>query len=326
MLLVGTRSSRLALRQTQEFLDLFTKNFPKEQFQIVPIKTTGDLITNKPLYEIGGKALFLKELEEKLINKNLDLAVHSLKDVPAFLPIGLTLASFLPRAASEDVLIANHNLFSLPKGSRIGSSSPRRKAFLANLLGDRINLVDIRGNIDTRINKFKEGEVDGLILAKAGLARLGLEGLIREVIPTDLLIPAIGQGVITIEIREKDLELGGRLTAINNFPTLIEVTAERAFMIKMDGNCKTPIAALARVSKDFISLDSAFALPDGSKIFRYQTSSQLGADPLITAEKLGLEAAIKIKEEIISSNFFDKVRYLFGAGDGNRTHAASLEG
>ena len=326
MLLVGSRTSRLALKQTTQVLDLLKEKDPLLQLAIVPVKTTGDLITNKPLYEIGGKALFLKELEEKLLNNSLDLAVHSLKDVPAFLPSRLTLASFLPRGSSEEVLIANKGLFNLSRGATIGTSSPRRRAFLKNLLGDKIQLVNMRGNIDSRIKKFQEGEVDGLILAKVGLERLGLEGYITEIIPTDLLIPAIGQGVITVETREEDLVLRDKLLTINHYETLIEVTAERSFMIRMEGTCNSPIAALAKISADYIILDAAFATPEGEKVFRVTLKERLGIDPLLTAESLGLSAADLIMEEVRSSKYFDRVKDLCGAGDGNRTHTASLEG
>ena len=326
MLLVGSRTSRLALQQTTQVLDFLKVKDPLLQLEIVPVKTTGDLITNKPLYEIGGKALFLKELEEKLLNNTIDLAVHSLKDVPAFLPSGLTLASFLPRGSSEEVLIAKKGFFALQKGARIGTSSPRRKAFLKNLLGDKIQLVNMRGNIDSRIKKFQEGEVEGLILARVGLERLGLEGYIKEIIPTDLLIPAIGQGVITVETREADVVLREKLLTINHYETLIEVTAERSFMIRMEGTCNSPIAALAKVYEDYIVLDSAFATPAGERIFRVALEEKLGVDPLLSAEILGIKAADLIMEEVKASEYFDQVKNLFGAGDGNRTHAASLEG
>ena len=326
MLLVGSRTSRLALQQTNQVIDLLKKQDSFLQLEIVPVKTTGDLITNKPLHEIGGKALFLKELEEKLLNNSLDLAVHSLKDVPAFLPNGLTLGAFLPRASSEEVLIAHHKLFDLPKGSKIGTSSPRRKAFLKHLLGNNLELLDIRGNIDSRIQKFQEGLIDGLILAKVGLERLGLEKYIKEMIPADLIIPAIGQGVITVEIRASDLNLQEKLININHYETLIAVTAERAFMIEMEGNCKTPIAALAKIFRDTISLDAAFAVPNGEKLFHIKLEEKLGLDPLLKAEEMGLAAAKTIKNQIFASQYFDLVKDLFGAGDGNRTHTASLEG
>ena len=261
------------------------------------------------MVDIGGKALFLKEIEENLLQNKIDIAVHCLKDVPAFLPDGLIIPAVIERSAHEDILIANHSLLNLPKGSVIGTCASRRKAFLSNLLGDRIRIVDMRGNIDTRIEKFKRGEFDGIVLAKAGIDRIGMSHIITEVIPKNLMLPAIGQGAIAIECREDSSQIIDLLQAINHTDSYICITAERGFMIEMHGNCKTPIAALAEIKNGVINLEVAFAVPNGAKIFLTSVSDQY--INLENTQQLGVKAAKIIKQDIINSEYLEVARELF---------------
>jgi hydroxymethylbilane synthase len=310
MLRVGTRGSKLALTQTHEVIRKIKAFDDKINCEIVKIKTTGDTITDRSLVDIGGKALFLKEIEESLLMNNIDIAVHCLKDVPAVLPNGLIIPAVVERSACEDVLIANNSLMSLPHGSIIGTCASRRKAFLNHILGDRIKIVDMRGNIDTRIEKFKRGEFDGIILAKAGIDRIGMSHIITEVIPKNLMLPAIGQGAIAIECKEDNKSIIALLQSINHINSYICITAERGFMIEMHGDCKTPIAALAEIKDGVINLDAAFIIPDGSKIFSASLSTQY--TNLESAHQLGMKAAQMIKKDIVESEYFESIRHLFG--------------
>lgn len=304
MLRIGTRGSKLALAQTNEVVRKLEEL--GVTCEVVKIKTTGDIITDKPLVDIGGKALFLKEIEENLIAKKIDIAVHSLKDVPAILPDGLTIPAVLERLAPEDVLIAHKSLDDLPNGSIIGTCASRRKAFLYNHYQDKFKVVDLRGNIDTRIEKFKNGELDGIILAQSGISRLQLEEYIAQVIPTDIILPAIGQGVIAIECREGDHKVVELLKQINHKPTYDCIAAERGFMIEMGGNCKTPMAALCTTMNSKLQLKAAFAVPDGSHIFMDEMSEDSTG-----AHALGVKVAQNIKSQMMRSEYFDLVRDLF---------------
>jgi hydroxymethylbilane synthase len=205
----------------------------------------------------------------------------------------------------EDVLISHWKLNDIPIGSVIGTCSSRRKAYLKNILGDKLEIVDVRGTIDTRIEKFKSGRVDGLILAQAGMQRLHLEDYISEIIPEDIILPAIGQGTIAIECREDNIEVLKLLKSINHQETFTCISAERAFMLEIGGNCKTPIAALCRYHNEKnLMLKAAFAVPDGQHIFYVEES---GNDPYT----IGINAAQRIKQEISNSKYFEIVKELF---------------
>ncbi len=310
MLRVGTRGSRLALTQTYEVIKKINAFDDTIKCEIVTIKTTGDTITDKSLVDIGGKALFLKEIEDSLLLNNIDIAVHCLKDVPAALPDRLIIPAVIERSSYEDVLIATHSLMNLPNGSVIGTCASRRKAFLTHILGDTVKIIDMRGNIDTRIEKFKRGEFDGIILAKAGIDRIGMSHFITEIIPKNLMLPAIGQGTIAIECREDNKSIIALLKSINHTNSYICITAERGFMIEMHGDCKTPIAALAEMKDGVINLDAAFVMPNGSKIFPASLSAKY--TNLENAHQLGMKAAQIIKKDIVESEYFESVRDLFG--------------
>lgn len=242
MLRVGTRSSRLALAQTQEVISKLKRVDDRIEYEIVKIKTTGDLIDDRSLVDIGGKALFLKEIEESLLLGKIDIAVHSLKDVPAVLPDGLIIPAVTERLAPEDVFIASCSLADIPEDFVIGTCASRRKAFLLHHFGSRVKVVDIRGNLDTRLEKLTRGAVEGLILAKAGLERLGIKSG-WEVIPTNVMLPAIGQGAIAIECKEERDDLISLLQTINHDESFLCTTAERAFMLEMGGVVKLLLQA-----------------------------------------------------------------------------------
>ncbi len=304
MIRVGTRGSKLALAQTYQVISkLETLGITCE---VITIKTTGDLITDRPLVDIGGKALFLKEIEEHLISHKIDIAVHSLKDVPAILLDGLVIQAVTKRIQSEDVLISYKTLEDLPVGATIGTCSSRRKAFLQYNFPNKFNIVDLRGNIDTRIDKFNRGELDGIIIALSGIERLQLKQHITQVIPIEMILPAIGQGVIAVECRQDDKKIMQILDSINHRDTYDQITAERGFMIEMGGNCKTPIASLATISNNNIQLIAAFAVPDGSFIFKEQIIGDRH-----DAHQLGIAIAQKIKNQMMKSLYFESVRELF---------------
>ena len=304
MLRVGTRGSKLALAQTNEVVGKLEEL--GIACEVVKIKTTGDIITDKPLVDIGGKALFLKEIEENLVAKRIDIAVHSLKDVPAILPDGLIIPSVIERLAPEDVLIAHKSLDDLPNGSIIGTCASRRKAFLYNHYQDKFKVVDLRGNIDTRIEKFKNGELDGIILAQSGIDRLQLGVYVAQVIPIEIILPAIGQGVIAIECREDDHKVVDLLNKINHKATYDCIAAERGFMIEMGGNCKTPIAALCTTKNGILQLKAAFAIPDGRHIFMEDMSGDID-----NGHALGVKVAQNLKSQMMKSQYFDLVKDLF---------------
>lgn len=247
-IVIGSRKSKLALLQAQEVVDSLAAVYPHLSFEIVKIKTEGDRDRITSLKVLGGKGVFVKELEEALLRRDIDIAVHSLKDMPTDIPDGLTLAAVTRRMDPRDVLVSNGGvgLSRLPAGSRIGTSSQRRAVQLANCRRD-IAVSDMRGNIDTRLRKCAGGEVDGLLIAAAALIRMKLEARITEYLSTDIFIPAVGQGTLGIEVRAEDGAMGELVAPLNHESTWREVGAERAFLKALGGGCREPIAALAVV-------------------------------------------------------------------------------
>lgn len=245
---VGTRKGKLALIQTKLVVDKIQYYYPEIFCEIVPMMTTGDLIKDRDLSEIGGKALFLKEIEVALLEGRIDIAVHSLKDVPGRVTKGLIIASVLEREDERDVLISEKfkSIQELPQAAVVGTSSPRRKTLLKKHRPD-LHIVTFRGNVDSRINKFMHLNnecVDAIILAAAGLKRLGIfNSQYCHLIDTDEMMPAVGQGVIAIEIREDDERMKRISSSINHKPTWQLIEAERAFIEYLDASCKTPTAA-----------------------------------------------------------------------------------
>lgn len=252
--IIGTRGSKLALRQTQIALQKLQIAYPQYEFVIKTIKTTGDAIRSKPLHLIGGKGLFVKEIEEKLLSKEIDMAVHSVKDLPAELERHLLLGAVLKRGDPRDAFISLNytKLTELKDGSRIGTSSLRRKAQILNK-NKTLQVIPIRGNIETRLKKLKTDSLDGIILASAGVKRLGMEKHISEIIPLNTMIPSCGQGAIGIEIRneEETLKL---LAPINDEHSFHEVAIERMLLARIGGGCHLPLGIHAAITGNTVKL------------------------------------------------------------------------
>lgn len=269
VLKIGTRGSKLALAQSQWVKGKIETRYPHIQVELVRIKTTGDKILDSPLSKIGGKGLFVKEIEEALLEKRVDVAVHSMKDVPAELPEALTLSTFPEREDPRDALIsiADQTLDQLPKGSKVGTSSLRRAAQLLHLRQD-LNLVPLRGNVDTRLRKLESGDLHAIILATAGLRRLGLANHITEIISSEQILPAIGQGALGLEVRRNDEQTINLLDFLSHDPTEVIVRAERAFLKELQGGCQVPIAGFGRLNGETVYLTGMVAELDGSKVIR----------------------------------------------------------
>ena len=282
---IGSRGSRLALWQAEKTRDDLLRQNPGLQIQIEVIKTTGD-VKPDPLSVIGGKGVFTKELEDALLDRRIDIAVHSLKDLPTIIADRLSISAICEREDPRDALVlrADHrynSLRELPPGAVVGTSSQRRLAQLKALRSDVI-VKDLRGNVDTRVRKLDEGQYDALILASAGLIRLGLQDRISAAIPPTEILPAVGQGAIAIETRADD-EIALTATAkLNHLQTELACRAERAFLRGLGGGCQLPIAGHAVVEGDVLKLEGLVAAPDGSKILRDNSSGNTDQ-----AEKIG---------------------------------------
>jgi hydroxymethylbilane synthase len=266
---IGTRGSKLAVVQCEWVSERIRNENPAVEVELVRIKTSGDKILDSPLSKIGGKGLFVKEIEEALLQGRVDLAVHSMKDVPAELPEGLILTSFPKREDPHDALISNGNLplSEIPEGGRLGTSSLRRGAQVLHLRPD-LEVTPLRGNVDTRLKKLKRGDFDAVILAAAGLSRLGFTEKISQILATEDVLPAIGQGALGLEVREDDSAVIDLLAAMNHSPTELAVTAERAFLQRLEGGCQVPIAGFARLDGDALILEGMVAELDGSRLLR----------------------------------------------------------
>ncbi len=285
---IGTRGSPLALAQAKEVcLRLGHAHGSDLSIETHIIKTSGDKIQDRSLAAVGGKGLFTKELEEALLSGSIDIAVHSMKDMPAVLPAGLEISCVLPREDVRDAFISltAKSLDSLAHGAVVGTASIRREAFLRQKRPD-LKIVLFRGNVETRLRKLAEGEAQATLLAAAGLRRLGLEDRITQLIPIEDMLPAPAQGAIGIEIRSTDDPTRELLAAIHDRVTGIAIEAERAFLGELDGSCRTPIAALARVEDDRILFKGSILTPDGARI--YETERE---GPVTDAVALGVDAA-----------------------------------
>ena len=288
-LIIGSRGSKLALTQAGMVKTELELLEPSLSVRIEIIKTSGDA-NNDPLSVIGGKGVFTKELEEALLDTRIDIAVHSLKDLPTIIPDGLSIAAICKREDPRDALVVNRKqegspaaLFSLPKGATIGTSSPRRLAQLKHLRDDLV-IKELRGNVDTRLRKLDEGQYDALVLACAGLRRLGLASRISAALPASEMLPAVGQGALGIETRAEDEATVAVVSKLNHKFTRVACTAERAFLRSLGGGCQLPIAAYAVVREKRISLDGLVADPQGRRIVRDRISGSLD-----DAEQLGTE-------------------------------------
>ncbi|MDP2719049.1 MAG: hydroxymethylbilane synthase [Dehalococcoidia bacterium] len=284
--MAGSRGSRLALIQTRAIIDLLQKACPRCTFTIRVVKTEGDKERSAPLAQMGGQGVFVKELEEQLLSGSIDLAVHSLKDMPVQLQKGLKIGAFPVREDARDVLISRSgfNLSGLPPGSKIGTGSPRRAVQLRAARSD-LQIHGIRGNVDTRLKKMRSGEVDAIILAAAALHRMGWADQITEYLDPGICLPAVGQGSLAIEIRSREKELEDILLKINHIPTSQAVTAERALLAGLGGGCHAPIAAHARVEGQEVKIEGMVASANGSTILR-GTETGPAASPADSGKKL----------------------------------------
>ncbi|HBR56711.1 MAG TPA: hydroxymethylbilane synthase [Blastocatellia bacterium] len=275
--LIGSRGSDLALTQSRFFKAALEAAFPDVSFGIEIIKTTGDAIRDVSFAKIGGKGVFTKEIEEALLSGGIDFAVHSLKDLPTRLPEGLALGAVSARETPNDAFISGryHSIDELPRGARVATGSIRRRSQLLNSRPD-LEILEIRGNVGTRIEKANSTEIDGSILACAGLYRLGLQSHIRQVIPTSIMLPAVGQGVLGIEIRADDDDATRIVTAFNDKTVEACIQAERAFLGQLEGGCRAPIGALAEMRDGIISLAGYVGGYDGRDAIRDSLSGQAG--------------------------------------------------
>ena len=265
---IATRRSRLALWQAEHVAAQLTLAHPALAVELVPMVTEGDRILDRALAEVGGKGLFIKELEVAMFEGRADLAVHSMKDVPADLPEGMVLAAALERADPRDAFVSNRYrmLAELPRGARVGTSSLRRQCQLRHGRPD-LDVRQLRGNVDTRLRKLDEGEYDAIILAAAGLKRLGLDARIASLVPTESSLPAVGQGVIGIECRAADERTRRLVGALEHAPTRTCLDAERAFAARLQGSCQSPVAGFAELDGSRLRVRGLVGAPDGSQVF-----------------------------------------------------------
>jgi len=269
ILKIATRKSPLALWQAEEVARLLKKYHPDLQVELVTMTTQGDKILDTPLAKIGGKGLFVKELEVGMLEGTADIAVHSMKDVPMAFPEGLHLAVVLEREDPRDAFVSNtyKSLSELPLNAKVGTCSLRRQTQLKESRPD-IEILDLRGNVNTRLSKLDNGDYDAIILASAGLIRLGFEERITDIIPTEQSLPAIGQGAVGIECRSDDEYINALLAPLNHPETALRLKAERAQNTRLNGGCQIPIGGFAELNGDQIHLRGLIGFPDGSKIFR----------------------------------------------------------
>lgn len=289
---IGTRGSKLALYQAHRMQDELKATFPEISSEIVIIKTKGDKILDIALSKIGDKGLFTKELEVALMAGEIDLAVHSLKDMPTQLPEGLILAAVLERGEVNDAFVSLNKrpLREFGPADKIATSSLRRIAGLKHINPD-LNIVDIRGNVITRIQKMKDGYCDAMIMAATGLRRLGLDEHITEVLPVETIMPAIGQGAIGIEVVEKNKEIQDVLLSINHNPTWMSITAERAFMKSLQGGCQVPIGCFSTINNNELTLEGFVASVDGKDFLKEKVVGNLDS-----LAKIGIDLAEKIRD------------------------------
>lgn len=291
---IGTRGSRLARVQTDMVAAALAK--AGVHTEILPIKTSGDRIQDRSLADAGGKGLFTKELEEALLAGTIDLAVHSMKDVPVALPEGLSLAAILPREDPSDAFLSHKaaSLAELPEGARIGTSSVRRQAQILRARPDIVCSL-MRGNVDTRLAKLDAGDSDALLLSLAGLKRLGLADRVTRILPTEDWLPALAQGAVGIEIRQNDAATRAAVAALNHAATALALDCERAFQAVLDGSCRTPIAGLAEVSGKIFRFRGMVLAPDGSDCVRIEKIFPLDGDGKADAVRVGREAGETLK-------------------------------
>ena len=299
---IGTRGSPLALAQAYETRKRLVEalNASEDSFEIVVISTSGDRILDRPLKEVGGKGLFTKEIEQEMLDRKIDIAVHSMKDMPVEQPDGLTLGCYLPREDVRDAFVSSNfkNVSDLPSGSKVGTSSLRRKAQLKFSRPD-LEVVEFRGNVQTRLKKLKDGVASCTFLAMAGLNRLGLEEVAQSAINPNEMLPAIAQGAIGIEWRKEDKQITDILKKIHHTETEQRLNAERAFLAELDGSCQTPIAGLAVIEGSSLKFTGQVLRTDGS-----ESISETASCDIEDGSELGREMAQKILVQA-GPKFFD---------------------
>ncbi|KAL4423738.1 hypothetical protein ABPG75_001039 [Micractinium tetrahymenae] len=296
---IGTRGSPLALAQAYLTRDLLKSAFPELEeegaLEIIIIKTTGDKILNQPLSDIGGKGLFTKEIDDALLDCRIDIAVHSMKDVPTYLPAGTVLPCNLPREDVRDVFISAKykSMDELPEGAVVGSASLRRQAqILAKY--PTLQVVNFRGNVQTRLRKLEEGACDATLLALAGLKRLDMADKVTSILSIEEMLPAVAQGAIGIACREGDDRSAAALAALNHEETRLAVVCERAFLAALDGSCRTPIAGWARNENGQLAFSGLVSTPDGKKVYQTTRAGALTED---VAREIGKDAGEQLKAE-----------------------------
>lgn len=293
-IVVGTRGSKLALVQTNWVVEALKKVNPGIEFEVKVIKTKGDLITHLPLHKIGDKGLFTKEIEQQLLNKEIDLAVHSMKDMPSTLPDGLKFASVPRREDPRDILVLKEGyktIEDLPMGAKLGTGSKRRTYQLLKYRPD-LEIVPIRGNIDTRIRKIEDENLDGVVLAAAGLLRADLENRISYYLPTNIMVPAPAQGALALEIRENDSYMEEIISHIKDEATEIQVAAERGFLTGVNGSCHVPMGAYCEIDNDKLTLTGLYGNEDGTKLIVKSIEGKVS-----DANRIGYDLAKEVLEE-----------------------------
>ena len=301
-IVIGTRGSKLALWQADYVERRLREEYPGLFVTQKRVTTKGDRILDVPLAKIGGKGLFTKELEEEMLSGEIDLAVHSLKDMPASVPEGLVIAAVTKRLDPGDALVSNRfsSFAELPPGARVGTSSLRRRAQLLCARPD-LTMIDLRGNVNTRLRKLDEGEYDAIVLAVAGLKRLGFADRIREVLPRDMLLPAVGQGALAIETRAGDQETRDMLAFLRDDDTVCCAEAERSFLARVEGGCQVPVGVYATAEGDGLKVEAVIASLDGQRFCRgdvkgaRREAARLGND---LAEQLLDEGGAEILKEL----------------------------
>ena len=290
---VGTRGSKLALAQTNSVIEALKKVAPEIEAEICVIRTSGDIMQDVSLAQIGGQGVFVKEIEEALLARSIDLAVHSMKDVPGETPEGLIFAAVMKREDVRDVLVSRGNVKMefMPKGAKIGTGSLRRAAQIKAMLPD-VSIMPLRGNIDTRLKKIETENLTGVILAAAGMKRMGYLEKITQYLPVELMLPAVGQGALGLEIRMQDTQLSELCAKMNDEQTAAEVAAERAYLRALGGGCRLPIAAYGLLEGKRLTLEGILTVPNGSTMIRDKVWGEIGQ-----AEELGKKLADLILEK-----------------------------
>ena len=291
---IGTRGSDLALWQARHVAALLAALPEAPPTELVLIKTEGDKVTDVPLSQVAGKAFFTKEIEEALLADEVDLAVHSLKDLATEMPAGLAIAAVLEREDPRDVLIARAgiaNLDALPAGSRVGTSSLRRRALLMRWRPD-LELVDLRGNVPTRVQRLREGRYDAIVLAAAGVKRLRLDGNISSYLPLSKVLPAVAQGAVAVQVRASDARTREWVARLDHPATRVATAAERAFLRRLEGGCQIPVGALAEACANGLAIAGVVCALDGTRSFEGRVEG-----PTVDAERLGAALADELVAE-----------------------------